>query len=339
MKAAVFAKPGQALTIETLPDPTPGATDLVMKVCSCGICGTDLHMTEDHGPAFTYPSGTIPGHEYAGEVVAIGKEVKDFKIGDRITSLPYTGCGHCATCLRGLPSHCAQFRGLGSGFSEYALVSERTSIHLDERLSYDDGALVEPLAVGLHGAAMANIQPGQTVLVIGAGPIGLASAFFARKLGAGKVAVSASSRRRESYASGLGTDFFVVPEEGQSLAEATAQVLGGPPDVVLECAGKTGCIENAILTVRPMGTVVVMGFCTDQDHFVPAVAMWKEVNLKFSNTYSVGEFAHVADVLARGSLEPRLMVTSHVSLDQVPQKLEALRRPNQECKVLINPWS
>jgi (R,R)-butanediol dehydrogenase/meso-butanediol dehydrogenase/diacetyl reductase len=339
MRAAVFSEPGTPLAIQTLPDPSPGPTDIVMKVHTCGICGTDLHMTEDHGPAFTYPRGAIPGHEYAGEVAEVGRDVKNFKVGDRICSLPFTGCGHCRACLSGEPSHCPEFRGLGSGFSEYALVSELTTVRLDERLSFDDGALVEPLAVGLHGVVTARIRPGDRVLVIGAGPIGLAAAFFARKLGAGKVAVTATSRRREAFALALGADEFLVPEKDQSLAELAMEKFGGLPDIVMECAGVQGCVDSAINTVRPKGTVVIMGFCTEPDQFVPATTMWKEVILKGSNTYTIPEFTHVANALARESLEPRKMVSDRVTLDAVPGVLESLRGPNDQCKVLINPWS
>ena len=338
MKAAVFSEPGKPLAIETLPDPTPGPTDIVMKVHSCGICGTDLHMTEDHGPMFTYPKGTIPGHEYAGEVVEIGKAVKNFRIGDRICAQPFVGCGQCRACLDGEPSHCVEFRGLGAGFSEYALVGEQTTVRLDERLTFDDGALVEPLAVGLHGAVLGNIQQGDRVLVIGAGPIGLGAAYFARMLGAGKVGVSATSRRRESYAKAMGVDAFIVPEKEQSLADAAAQGLGGPPDIILECAGQPGVIDAAINTVRPKGTVVIMGFCTSHDPILPAVTMFKEVVLKGSNTYTIPEFAHVEDLLARGHLEPRDLITRKVDLASLPETLENLRGPNNDCKVIMNPW-
>jgi 2-desacetyl-2-hydroxyethyl bacteriochlorophyllide A dehydrogenase len=338
MKAAVFSKPGNPLTIEILPDPTPGPSDIVMKVHSCGICGTDLHMTEDHGPAFTFPKGTIPGHEYAGEVVEVGKAVRHFKPGDRICAQPFAGCGHCLSCLMGEPSHCPEFRGLGSGFSVFALVSEQTTVRLDDRLTFDDGALVEPLAVGLHGAVLGNIKQGDKVLVIGSGPIGLGAAYFARMLGAGKVAVSATSRRKESFARAMGVDEFIVPGEDQTLAELAAQTLGGPPDIVLECAGQPGCIDTAINTVKQKGTVVIMGFCTAPDSFLPAVTMFKEVVLKGSYTYTIGEYAQVADILSRGHLEARQLITRNISLDAAPATLESLRRPNDQCKVIINPW-
>jgi len=339
MRSAVFHAAGEPLVIETRPDPAPGPDEVVMKVHSCGICGTDLHMTEGHSPGFDYPAGTVPGHEYAGEVVAVGAEVQGLQIGDRISALPFTGCGHCLACQRGSPSHCAAFRGLGSGFSEYVAVSERTSIKLPDSLTYDDGALLEPMAVGLHGAAMAGITPGATVLVLGAGPIGLAAAFFARKLGAGRVVVAANSTRRQALALQMGADAFIAQGQGQTLAAAATEAFGAAPDIVLECAGQPGCISQAIQAVSRAGTVVVLGFCTTADSFVPATAVWKEITLRFSNTYTVGDFQYVAQVLARGALEPRAMITQHVSLDEVPSVFEALRTPSGQCKVMIHPWA
>ena len=339
MKSAVFHAVGEPLVIEHLADPDPGPGEVVMKVHSCGICGSDLHLTQGHAPGFDYPPGTIPGHEYAGEVVAVGADVKGLRIGDRISALPFTGCGHCQACQCGNPSHCPEFRGLGSGFSEYVAVSERTSIKLPQSLSYDDGALIEPLAVGLHGAAMAGIKPGSTVLVMGAGPFGLAATFFARKLGAGRIAVVANSTRREALSLQMGADAFIVQSDGQSLDAAVQDVLGALPDIVLECAGQPGCISQAIQGVRKSGTVVVLGFCTSSDSFVPAAAVWKEINLRFSNTYTVSDFQYVAQLLARGSLEPRAMITRHISLDDVPTVFEALRTPSGQCKVMIHPWA
>lgn len=339
MRSAVFHAAGEPLVIETRPDPTPGEGEVVMKIHSCGICGSDLHMTEGHAPGFDYPAGAIPGHEYAGEVVALGAGVHGLQIGDRISALPFTGCGHCLACKQGSPSHCAEFRGLGSGFSEYVAVSERTSIRLPDALSYDDGALIEPLAVGLHGAAMAGITPGARVLVLGAGPIGLAATFFARRLGAGRVAVAANSTRREALATTMGADAFIAQGQGLPLDVAASEALGGPPDIVLECAGQAGCIGQAIQAVRRAGTVVVLGFCTSPDSFVPATAVWKEVTLRFSNTYSVADFHYVAQVLAGGALQPQAMITQRIPLDQVPSVFEALRAPSGQCKVIIHPWA
>lgn len=335
MKAAIFKAVGQPLEIEDIADPTPGPGEIVVQVGRCGICGTDLHMTEGHG--YTYPIGTIPGHEFAGEVVAIGAEVDNLKVGDRVASLPMTGCGRCAACVEGVPFFCSQgMRGLPGAFAEYALASARESVKLPSSLSLADGALVEPMAVGLHGVVLAQMQPGARVLVLGAGPIGLAAVFWARQLGAGNIAVSASSRRREDLALIMGADDFLDPDE--NLATAAAASLGGAPDVVFECAGVPGVIAKAVDAVRGRGTVVVLGCCSVPDTFTPAAALFKEVRLQFSNTYSVQQFEHVARTFDAGHVEPRAMITDTVSLEQLPDAFEALRQRSNQCKVMVDPW-
>lgn len=339
MKAAVFKGVGKPLAIETFADPTPGPGEVVLKVARCGICGSDLHMTDGHSPAFTLPENSTLGHEFAGEVVATGPGVERLKVGDRVTALPFTGCGKCTACLAGKPNFCAEFRGMVGGFGEYMLTAERVATKLPSSLSMVDGALIEPLAVGLHGVALAQMPPGARVLVIGAGPIGLAAIFFARRTGAGKIAVTASSRRRENLALQMGASSFVLPEEGQDLVSVAAAALGGMPDVVFECVGKTDCIAQSVNCVRPAGTVVVLGFCTVPDSFIPALAVWKEVKMQFAVTYTLGEFEHVADTLDAGHVEPRAMITDTVPLDALPDAFEALRQRTHQCKVMVDPWT
>jgi (R,R)-butanediol dehydrogenase/meso-butanediol dehydrogenase/diacetyl reductase len=295
-------------------------------------------MTDGHSPHFTLPENSSLGHEFAGEVVAVGKGVRNLKIGDPVTALPYTGCGHCATCLAGKPNFCAQFTGAAAGFAEYAVVAERVTTKLPTTLSMEDGALIEPMAVGLHGVALAKLTPGARVLVIGAGPVGLAAIFWARRLGAGRIVATASSRRREALARHMGSDAFVVPDAAQDLAALAADALDGPADIVFECAGQTGLIARAIDCVKPQGDVVVLGFCTVPDQFVPAQAVWKEVRIQFAVTYSMQEFAHVANVFDAGHVEPRMMITDRVSLDALPDAFEALRHRSTQCKVMVNPW-
>jgi (R,R)-butanediol dehydrogenase/meso-butanediol dehydrogenase/diacetyl reductase len=337
VRAAVFKATGQPLAIESRPDPTPGEGEIVLKVGRCGVCGTDIAMTDGSGQLFE--SNSVIGHEFAGEVVAIGKGVERLQIGDRVTAMPYTGCGHCASCVSGRPNFCASFRGMAGGFAEYVTAAAFTTLKLPASLSLADGALVEPLAVGLHGAALAHIQPGARVLVIGAGPIGLGATFWARKLGAGPIAVTASSRQRESLAMQLGATAFVLPEQPEALPAAAIAALGGMPDIVIEAVGKRGLIAQAINCVRPAGTVVVLGFCSQPDSFVPAIAVWKEVQLRFAMTYSLAEFEHVARALDRGEVEPRAMITDTIALDALPTVFESLRHRTHQCKVMVDPWA
>jgi (R,R)-butanediol dehydrogenase/meso-butanediol dehydrogenase/diacetyl reductase len=202
VKAAIFKALGQPLSVENVPDPTPGPGEVVVKVSRCGICGTDLHITED--PIFRAPAGTILGHEYAGEVVATGASVERVKVGDRVAVLPVRGCWQCASCLAGEAAWCTGRKIEGGGYGQYSLAAQQQCLRLPSTVSLEDGALVEPLAVGLHGVVLAGMQPGDRVLVIGAGPIGLAATFWARRLGAGRIAVTASSARRAPLARQIG---------------------------------------------------------------------------------------------------------------------------------------
>jgi len=336
MRAAVFKGVGQPLAIEQRPDPTPGEGEIVLKVCRCGICGTDMAMSDGSGQTFEVNS--IIGHEFAGEVVAVGKGVETLKVGDPVAAMPFVGCGKCATCLAGRPNFCVQFRGMPGAFAEYTTTAERVAVKLPKTLSLADGALVEPLAVSLHGVALAGIKPGDKVLVIGAGPIGLGAVFWAKELGAGTIAVTASSRQREALAMQMGANAFVLPENPDELPQAAIAALGGMPDIVIEAVGKPDLIARAVNCVRPAGTVMVLGFCSRPDSFIPAIAVWKEVKLLFGMTYSLGEFEHVARVLDRGAVEARAMVTDQIGLGALPDTLEAMRHRTHQCKVLVDPW-
>jgi (R,R)-butanediol dehydrogenase/meso-butanediol dehydrogenase/diacetyl reductase len=335
MKAALFQELGKPLAIETVADPTPEAGEVVIRVGRCGICGSDLHLTGN--PHHLAPSGKILGHEWAGEVVDIGKNVARIKKGDRVAVLPLSSCGSCASCLAGEPAWCAHRVIDGGGYAEFAKTHERQCFALPKSLSLEDGALVEPMAVGLHGVAVSGISPGARVLVIGVGPIGLATTFWAHRMGAGAIAATASSRRRETLATDMGADIFLDP--AQDTAQAAAAALGGPPDIVFECVGAPGLIETAITAVRRRGVVVVLGLCWDPDSFTPGLAVGKEVRIQCAGFYSAREFEHAIDPFDRGDVAPRAMVTDTVSLAQFPAAFEALRERTHQCKVMLNPWS
>lgn len=335
MRAAVFNKGGEPWTIETLEDPVPGEGEAVIKVARNGICGTDVSFTSGNG--YDFPESSVLGHEFAGEVVAIGKGVERLKLGDRVTSIPCSGCGHCAQCDLGHDTFCetsypASYMG---GYGEYMKIAERATVRLPQSLSMADGALVEPLAVGLHGVRLGGIGPGSRVLVLGAGSIGLATLFFATQSGARVVAASRSARRAD-MALRLGAEAFV--ETGDGEAERIADALGGPPDVVFECAGAVGLLQQSINLVRPKGTVVSMGFCMQPDPVIPGVSTFREPVLKFSMACTLDEFREVTTVLDAGHLEPRDMVTRVIGLDELPAMIEAMRTGVTETKVHVDPF-
>lgn len=333
MKAVVFKELGQPLAIETLPDPSPGPDGVVVKVASAGICGSDLLLTSS--PMLGLRAGSVLGHEYAGKVVAVGSAVKRVAVGEHVAVFPAYGCGQCADCLSGTPNWCQSYQVDGGGYGQYALTTDRQCVKLSEGLSLADAALVEPLAVGLHGVEKGGLPAGSKVLVIGAGPIGLTTVFWARRFGAGRIAVTARTDRRAELARKMGAHVFVDP--GADLVRRTEEALGGPPDIVYECVGAPGLIGQALEQVRPRGTIVVQGACTDPDTMVPFGMVAKEVRVQGTIFYSLQEFTYSASVLAEETSRLRGMVTDEISLDALPQTFEDLRHRTHQCKVLVRP--
>jgi (R,R)-butanediol dehydrogenase/meso-butanediol dehydrogenase/diacetyl reductase len=331
MKAAVFRAIGEPLSLETVPDPSPRKHEIVFKVERCGICGSDLHITE-HPMAL----GQVLGHEYAGEVVEVGSAVKGVKIGDRVAAMPVTGCGECSYCLAGEPSWCANRQLRGGGYGQFAVASGHECVALPPDLSMDDGALVEPLSVGLHGVELAELKPNAKVLIIGAGPIGLATAFWSERLGAGKIAVTARSDRRAGLAMEMGATAFVPGTD--RLDDAVQEALGGRPDVVFECVGARGMIDQSTRLVRGHGTVVVLGICWTDDTFTPFRALNEEIRIQFSAFYHRRDFQTSIDMLSAGHVAPRAMITDTVGLDDLPPTFEALRNRTHQCKVMVDLW-
>ena len=336
MKAAVFQAVGQPFAIETVPDPEPGEGEMVIKVARCGVCGTDLHATSGHGRVL--PSGARLGHEFAGEVVALGKGVTGVRAGDVIAALPVVGCGRCEYCATGIDVLCRQYRSYGKGLAEYVCVAERGAVKLPRTISPKDGALIEPLAVGRRGVRLLDPGPETRALVIGPGPIGLSVVFWLRRAGVRKLVVLASSDRRRALAEAMGAEVFVVEGEGaQAQIEAA---LGGPPDMVFEAAGAPGVIARSIDLVRPQGQVMVLGFCAQPDSFVPATAVIKDVNLRFSITYTRDDYRVCAEALKTDAARARSMVTEVVSLADFPAAFEVFRAGRTGGgKLVCDPWS
>ena len=336
MRAAIFNGVGKPVTIENMPDPTPGPGDVVVKVGACGICGTDVHSTAEH--MFAPPPGTPLGHEFSGEVVALGSSVSNLKIGDRVAAMPMSSCGVCAACMGGHPYGCAQVGTKTGGFGEYVLATAVIATKLPEALSLADGALIEPLAAALRSVTMSRMAmtPGARVLVIGAGTMGMATVFWARRMGAGKIVVTARSQWREALALEMGADQFVVSDD--ALAQGVNAALGGMPDIVFEAAGAPGLMAQAINLVKPRGLVLAEGGCMQPDQTIPFIAMCKEVCIQFSGAYTLNDFQVAVDAMDRGAVQPRSMITETLPLSAMPAALESLRGSNRQCKVMIDPW-
>jgi (R,R)-butanediol dehydrogenase/meso-butanediol dehydrogenase/diacetyl reductase len=332
MKAVIFEGVGKPLRIGESGMPEPAEDEVLLGVAACGICGSDLHMTED--PAtFGLSEGFVLGHEFAGEILRCGSAVTGLRPGDRVAVAPMRGCGRCESCRRGEPAWCPDMRLIGGGYAEFAAVAARQCRLLPDDLPTEEGALAEPVAVGLHAVMRSGLKPGDNVLVLGAGPIGLLVAFWARRLGARHVVVADLNRHQEERALAVGATGFTL--SGTGLAAEIRGSMGGLPDIVFECVGKRGLIDFACQLVRVHGTVVGVGLCVGGDEWDPFAALSKEIQVVFAAFFSMAEFATALEALGTGKFRPQALVTGRIGFGAVPETFEALRRRTTQCKVLI----
>ncbi|VWX54678.1 alcohol dehydrogenase catalytic domain-containing protein [Novosphingobium sp. 9U] len=330
MKAAIYAGRGGAITIEDIAEPSPGPGEVLIKVHRCGICGTDLSMTK--GEMWDYGPGQF-GHEYAGEIVALGSGVERLKLGGKIAVLPSGSCGHCADCAGGNPVLCNEAPGVTQGFSEFARVPEAVAVSLPDTLSMTDGALIEPLAVSLYGVRQSQMTPGDRVLVLGGGTVALYAIYWARRLAAGRIVAASRSDRRRDLCLAMGADAF-VPFGDNEIGEV-AEALGGPPDVVYECVGVPGMVGKALMHARKYGKVVSLGFCTQPDPIMPSLASYKCATVQFLVGYTMKDFLFIADRFDAGHIDPRTIVTNEIPLASLPDMFATLRGSNNETKVHV----
>ncbi|HET8612085.1 MAG TPA: alcohol dehydrogenase catalytic domain-containing protein [Sphingomonas sp.] len=333
MRSAVFVGAGKPLVIEERAIPRPGPDQALIRVERCGVCGSDLHMTS--GSPFDVPHGTALGHEYAGEVVEIGPGEGRLKIGDRVTALPISGCGECPACLADTPLHCISMQSMQGGYGEYTLIDQRQAVRLPQSLSFDDGALIEPLASGLRGVRKLGGLEGKRVAVIGAGAIGTAAIFWARRFGAGRIAAIARGDRNRKLADTVGADAFLTLGDG--LGERLEDALGGKADIVIEGAGAQGAIRQAIDVVRTGGAILSLGGCIVPDTILPVMAMIKEVDLRFSVAYGLRDFREAVGAFDAGHVSPRAMIGETIGLDALPGRFESMRHASHPAKVMVKP--
>jgi (R,R)-butanediol dehydrogenase/meso-butanediol dehydrogenase/diacetyl reductase len=278
------------------------------------------------------PAGTVMGHEFCGEVVAAGPGAGDWREGQLVASMPIGACGRCRWCLAGEPAHCetADLQGVGGspgGFAELVRVRSALTFPLGEGVG-ERGALVEPLAVGLHAVVVAGVMPGDRVLVIGGGNVGAAVAVWARRMGALEIVVSDPSPTRRAGAATFGATAVHDPGDG-------------PPatgfDVVIECVGAPGMLQTAIDASGVHGRIAVAGVCTAPDPFVPVTALIKEVEVRFPVYYRRADFAAAAALLESGGMDADAFVTGHVGLDAVDGAFRTLLSSTTERKILVVP--
>lgn len=323
MKAAVFTGPGQPLTIQEIDTPVIAENEMLVRVAHCGVCGTDIHASRE-GP-FMAPPNTVFGHEFSGEVVEIGSAIQggEFKVGDRVTSLPFIG---------------DKTIGLGDvtgAYAEYVKVGHELVVKIPDELNDLNGALVEPLSIGLHSVKMAEGVDEKSVLIIGAGPIGLACAIWCRFFGARNIVISEMSPARIDMASQLGfTD--VIDPNGDMVADFAAITGGAEPEVQFECVGAPGIMQQCIERAPKRGLIMGIGLCDNPDTIIPLVAFSKELRIQWAVAYDKEDFEFTMEMMVKGRIDGSAMITNVVKLDQLPEIFEALRSPTDQCKVIID---
>jgi 2-desacetyl-2-hydroxyethyl bacteriochlorophyllide A dehydrogenase len=323
---------GHDLRIEDRPEPTPSRGELLVRVDHAGICGSDLHAD-----TYGLPDGFVLGHELSGEIVEVGREVDRRRIGERVAVLPVIGCGECGQCRSGDPTHCRTYRAMGittpGGFAELVVAGDRETFPLPDHLGLDLGALVEPLAIGLHTVHRARLTGLERVLVLGAGPIGLAVVSWLSARGVAGLVVSDPVAVRRELALACGAHAVVDPVHDE-VARAVRSEWARKPDVVVDCAG--GRLGEAVGLVGRDGTIVVAGYHANHVPVDTQLALVKELDVVFTSWYTSAEFVHTIDTIARDGLAVEQMITHRITLDDLPSTYAALKHPTDHGKVVVD---
>ncbi len=327
MRAAVIAPDGR-FEVAEVPEPKPGPGELLLRVTSCGFCGSDIKARP------IMPEGTIMGHEFGGEVIGVGSGTSStWREGTHAAVLPALSCGTCDWCRSGFVIHCPQVRlvglgGAGGGFAEFAVITEAASIPLTPRVNSRYSALVEPFAVGLHTIHTGGLREGDDVLVIGAGSVGLTTAAWAKVRGARSITVVDPVEARRDVAKVFGADLVLA-----SVEEAPRDSY----DLVAECVGHAELLDDCVARARPRSRVVVAGVDHLPKQFTSSSAILKETTLTFAVYYSPAEFETVIEAIADGVIDPAPLLAKEVPLDQVNEAFADLTASAVSGRILVTP--
>lgn len=339
MRAAQFIEVGKPLRLAEVQKPGADPGVLVFKVKACGICASDLHAVEVPG---LLQNGNVLGHEYVGEVVEVGAGVEGWHVGERLVALPAKPCGRCAACQAGSTADCSQIIMQGfdlrmpGAYAEYSTCMAALATKVPRELSDSDAAVIEPLAVGLGAWKAANVAAGASVLIIGAGVIGLAIAKWARFFGAGEVGISELVPARIARARELGIDVVIDAGEWLDPVAAYAAQTQRKPSVIFECVGRP-MIAQLIEMAPPNAHLVLTGTGMQAENFTVVSAALKRLRMTFPLAYEAADFPFVQRMLAARRISADGLVTGTVSLADASAMFEVLGKPNDHCKVLITP--
>ncbi|TLV03785.1 zinc-binding alcohol dehydrogenase family protein [Dyadobacter luticola] len=298
----------------------------IIKIKRIGICGTDLHAFEGTQPFFNYPR--ILGHELAGEIVETDRI--DFQVGEAVTFIPYFNCGKCVACRNGKPNCCTSLKVSGvhidGGMVEYLSVPSYSLVHGDG-LTFDELALVEPLAIGAHGVRRANVQPDEFVLVVGAGPIGLGTMEFARIAGGKVIALDINDARLAFCKDKLGVE-HTINGLTQNVIEQLQEITGGDmPTAIIDATGNLRAINTAFSYLAHGGTYVLVGLQKGEISFSHPEFHKREATLMSSRNATREDFEHVIRSMKSGQVDPKTYITHRVTFSQVKDEFESWLDP------------
>ena len=325
MKAAVTTG-SRDFEIVDLPDPTPGPDELVIRVAACGVCGSDIKAQ------LYAPAGVVMGHELGGEIAAVGSSVGEWRHGTNVAVLPVFSCGACRYCTAGVVSHCPQTRYIGmgpaGGFAELVVVPARHAFVLPLDMPATYSALVEPFAVGLHGVHSGEISPGDDVLIVGAGGVGLTTLVWALEKGGVRVTVADPDAHRREFALAMGASDVLV-----SVSDADAAGY----DVAVECVGRAELVQACQAALRPLGRLVISGVCAEPTPVEPITALLKELTIRYSVCYRPDEFREVIDAFASGAVDPSAVIGPILQLNRIAEAFDLVREAAVDGRVLVSP--
>jgi L-iditol 2-dehydrogenase len=343
MRALLLSEYSQ-LVVTDLPMPALGPTDVLVQVAACGICGSDVHGYDGSSGRRIPP--LVMGHEAAGLIAALGSDVRDFSVGDRVTFDSTVYCGRCEFCVRGevnlcndrqvVGVSCGDYRRAGA-FAEYIAVPARILYRLPAALSFSGAAMLEAVAVALHGVRVTEITGGETALVIGAGMIGLLLQQAARVAGCSKIFVADIDTTRLALAKQLGAD-ETLQASGAELVEQVMRLTGGRGvDVVLEAVGRAETVAGAIDCVRKGGKVTLVGNIAPEVPLPLQKVVTRQIRLQGSCS-SAGEYPQAIELITAGKIKVSSLITAVAPLDDGPSWFERLhsREPNL-MKIVLDP--
>ena len=350
MKAAVWHGKGD-VRIEEVADPSPGGGQVKVKVKACGICGSDLHEYRD-GP-FIIPSRPHPltnrqggpvilGHEFSSEVVELGAGVTRFKTGDRVVVNPLLYCGECHYCKRGVHIMCTRLGTVGfaadGAFAEYGVFQEYALLRLPDSVTDEMGTFVEPLAVAVHAVKRSRMKIGDSVVIIGAGPIGLIVMQASLAAGAGRVFVLEPMKARREMATETGATAVFNPAETDPGKEIGKLTDGLRADLAFDCVGNQSSFDAALKVTGRRGRVCIVGLALKPIE-VPFLRLWgHEKEITFSSGYE-DEFPAAISYLADKRVKVEKLISARIQLDDLLEKgMKALmEEADKYVKILVYP--